>query len=164
MDTLAGKIDLIVTKSVSRFARNTVDSLSTGRKLKAAEVEIYCEKENIFTMDQKDELMIIIMSSLAQEESRSISENTIWGQRKRIADGIKTVTGKDKWNTSTIISMLKNEKYKGDCLMQKFYIDDFLTKKLVKNNGELQRYYVKDHHEPIVSEEVFDACTDKITK
>lgn len=215
-DALNGKIDLIVTKSVSRFARNTVDSLSTVRKLKAAGVEIYFEKENIFTMDQKGELMITIMSSLAQEESRSISENTTWGQRKRMADGhgcvgfsqfmgydrgpegefvineeqakivrrifneylggkntaqiakgltadgIKTVTGRDKWNTSTILSMLKNEKYKGDCLMQKFYIDNFLTKKLVKNKGELQQYYVKDHHDPIVSEEVFDAVQKKL--
>ncbi len=215
-DALNGKIDLIVTKSVSRFARNTVDSLSTVRKLKAAGVEIYFEKENIFTMDQKGELMITIMSSLAQEESRSISENTTWGQRKRMADGhgcvgfsqfmgydrgpegefvineeqakivrrifneylggkntaqiakgltadgIKTVTGRDKWNTSTILSMLKNEKYKGDCLMQKFYIDNFLTKKLVKNKGELQQYYVKDHHDPIVSEEVYDAVQKKL--
>lgn len=217
-DALRGKIDLIITKSVSRFARNTVDSLSTVRKLKAAGVEIYFEKENIYTMDQKGELMITIMSSLAQEESRSISENTTWGQRKRMADGhgclgfsrfmgydrgpngefvineeqaeivrrifneylggkstaqvaksltddgIKTVTGKDKWNTSTILSMLKNEKYKGDCLMQKFYIDNYLTKKLVKNDGELQQYYVKDHHEPIVSEEVFDQVQKKLQK
>lgn len=217
-DALNGKIDLIITKSVSRFARNTVDSLSTVRKLKAAGVEIYFEKENIYTMDQKGELMITIMSSLAQEESRSISENTTWGQRKRMADGhgclgfsrfmgydrgpngefvineeqakivkrifseylggknavqvakgltqdgIKTVTGKDKWDSSTILSMLKNEKYKGDCLMQKFYIDNYLTKKLVKNDGELQQYYVKDHHDPIVSEEVFDAVQRKLQK
>ena len=86
-DALAGKIDLIVTKSVSRFARNTVDSLSTVRKLKDAGVEVYFEKENIYTLDQKGELLITIMSSLAQEESRSISENTTWGQRKRMADG-----------------------------------------------------------------------------
>ena len=217
-DALNGKIDLIITKSVSRFARNTVDSLSTVRKLKAAGVEIYFEKENIFTMDQKGELMITIMSSLAQEESRSISENTTWGQRKRMADGhgclgfsqfmgydrgpdgefvineeqakivrrifdeylggkntsqiargltedgIKTVTGRDKWNTSTIISMLKNEKYKGDCLMQKFYIDNFLTKKLVKNKGELQQYYVENHHDPIVTKEVFDEVQKKLER
>ena len=75
-DALAGKIDLIVTKSVSRFARNTIDSLSTVRKLKDAGVEVYFEKENIYTLDQKGELLITIMSSLAQEESRSISENT----------------------------------------------------------------------------------------
>ena len=86
-DALAGRIDLIVTKSVSRFARNTVDSLVTVRKLKEKGVEVYFEKENIYTLDSKGELLITIMSSLAQEESRSISENVTWGQRKRFADG-----------------------------------------------------------------------------
>lgn len=86
-DALVGKIDLIVTKSVSRFARNSVDSLVTIRKLKEAGVECYFEKENIYTFDGKGELLITIMSSLAQEESRSISENITWGQRKRFSDG-----------------------------------------------------------------------------
>ena len=86
-DALAGKIDLIVTKSVSRFARNTVDSLTTIRQLKEKGIECYFEKENIWTFDGKGELLITIMSSLAQEESRSISENVTWGQRKRMADG-----------------------------------------------------------------------------
>ena len=86
-DALDGQIDLIVTKSVSRFARNTVDSLVTVRQLKEKGVEIYFEKENIYTLDSKGELLITIMSSLAQEESRSISENVTWGQRKRMADG-----------------------------------------------------------------------------
>ena len=86
-DALAGRIDLIITKSVSRFARNTVDSLTTIRKLKEHNVECYFEKENIWTFDGKGELLITIMSSLAQEESRSISENCTWGQRKRMADG-----------------------------------------------------------------------------
>lgn len=79
-DALAGRIDLIVTKSVSRFARNTVDSLTTIRRLKDKGVEVYFEKENIYTMDSKGELLITLMSSLAQEESRSISENVTWGK------------------------------------------------------------------------------------
>ena len=86
-DALNGKIDLIVTKSVSRFARNTVDSLTTIRKLKEAGCECLFQKENIMTFDSKGELLITIMSSLAQEESRSTSENVTWGQRKRFADG-----------------------------------------------------------------------------
>lgn len=86
-DAKAGKIDLIITKSVSRFARNTVDSLTTVRELKNLGIEIYFEKENIWTLDSKGELLITIMSSLAQEESRSISENVTWGHRKRFADG-----------------------------------------------------------------------------
>jgi hypothetical protein len=72
---------------VSRFARNTVDSLTTVRKLKEKGVEVYFEKENIYTLDSKGELLITLLSSLSQEESRSISENVTWGQRKRMADG-----------------------------------------------------------------------------
>ena len=86
-DALAGKIDLIITKSVSRFARNTVDSLSTIRKLKENGTEVYFEKEQICTFDSKGELLLTIMSSLAQEESRSISENITWGKRKQFSDG-----------------------------------------------------------------------------
>lgn len=86
-DALDGKIDLILTKSVSRFARNTVDSLVTIRKLKEAGCEVYFEKENIYTFDGKGEVLLTIMSSFAQEESRSISENVTWGKRKSAADG-----------------------------------------------------------------------------
>jgi DNA invertase Pin-like site-specific DNA recombinase len=86
-DCLAGHIDLVLTKSISRFARNTVDTVTTIRKLKEKGVGVYFEKENIWTLDSKGELLITIMSSLAQEESRSISENVTWGQRKRMADG-----------------------------------------------------------------------------
>lgn len=86
-DAMSGAIDLIITKSVSRFARNTVDSLVTIRKLKDKGVEVYFEKENIYSLDGKGELLLTIMSSLAQEESRSISENVTWGQRKRFSDG-----------------------------------------------------------------------------
>lgn len=209
-DALDGKIDLIVTKSVSRFARNTVDTLTTVRKLKEHGVEVYFEKENIYTFDSKGELLITIMSSLAQEESRSISENTTWGQRKRFADGkvtlpyknflgyekgendiprivekeakivrfiykmflegkttsgiarhltklkIPTPGGKEKWTTSTIRSILTNEKYKGDALLQKSYTVDFLTKKKKKNEGEIPQYYVENSHPAIISPEVFD--------
>lgn len=86
-DALDHKIDLIITKSVSRFARNTVDSLTTIRELKEHNVEVYFEKENIWTFDGKGELLLTIMSSLAQEESRSISENVKWGARKKYEEG-----------------------------------------------------------------------------
>lgn len=86
-DAMAGRIDLIVTKSVSRFARNTVDSLKTIRELKRVGTEVYFEKENIYTFDGKGELLLTIMSSLAQEESRSISENITWGQRRGFENG-----------------------------------------------------------------------------
>ena len=86
-DALDGKINLILAKSLSRFCRNTVDSLTNIRKLKAVGVECYFEKESIWTMDSKGELLVTILSSLAQEESRSISENVKWGKRKSFADG-----------------------------------------------------------------------------
>lgn len=210
-DALDGKIDLIITKSVSRFARNTIDSLTTVRQLKEVGVEIYFEKENIWTLDSKGELLITIMSSLAQEESRSISENVTWGLRKQFAEGkvhfpytnvlgfkagedgaivvdqdeAKTVryifqqaligkspyhiakdlteqvipspSGKSHWNATTIKRMLRNEKYKGDALLQKTYTTDFLTKKKNINRGELPQYYVENNHEAIVDRETFDA-------
>ena len=209
-DALAGKIDLIVTKSVSRFARNTVDSLVTIRKLKEKGVEVYFEKENIYTFDGKGELLLTIMSSLAQEESRSISENVTWGQRKRFADGkvnlpykqflgyrkgadgfpevvpeeaiivrriytrfmegltpgaiakeltadtIPTPSGKQRWQTSTVESILQNEKYKGAALLQKCFTVDFLTKKKKVNEGEVPQYYVEHSHEPIITPDEFD--------
>lgn len=217
-DALAGKIDLIVTKSVSRFARNTVDSLTTIRKLKDKGVECYFEKENIWTFDGKGELLITIMSSLAQEESRSISENCTWGQRKRFADGkvtvpfkrflgydrgpngelivnkeqaetvkhiydiflqgqtyhgiakaltkegIKSPGGKDQWNQSAVKSILSNEKYKGDALLQKSYTVDYLTKKTKVNEGEIPQYYVEGNHEAIISPEIFDAVQREMEK
>lgn len=86
-DALAGRINLIITKSVSRFARNTVDGLITIRTLKEHNIEVYFEKENIWSFDSKCDLVLSIMSSIAQEESRSISENVTWGHRKRMADG-----------------------------------------------------------------------------
>ena len=215
-DALDGKIDLIVTKSVSRFARNTVDSLTTIRKLKDKGVEVYFEKENIWTFDGKGELMLTIMSSLAQEESRSISENCAWGQRKRFADGkvtvpfgrflgydrgpdgnlvvneeqakvvrriyaeflrgytpyaianhltadgIPTPGGKTVWGKGVVLSILTNEKYKGDALLQKVFTEDFISKKKVKNTGQVPQYYVEGNHEAIVSAETFDLVQEQI--
>lgn len=210
-DALAGRIDLIVTKSVSRFARNTVDSLTTIRKLKENGVECYFEKENIWTFDSKGELLITIMSSLAQEESRSISENVTWGHRKRFSDGkvmvpfsrflgydrgedgnlilneeeaqivrriygmflqgrspytiakvltsegIPTPAGKKTWSSSTVKSILTNEKYKGDALLQKSYTVDYLSKKVARNNGQIPQYYVENNHPAIIEPAVFDS-------
>lgn len=217
-DALAGKIDLIVTKSVSRFARNTVDSLTTVRKLKEKGVEVYFEKEQIYTLDSKGELLITLMSSLAQEESRSISENVTWGQRKRMADGKvsipygrflgyrkgddglpeivpeeaeivrliyrsfmegltsgkiaqmlmeKNITapgGKEKWHSSTIESILTNEKYKGSALLQKKFTVDFLTKRVKINEGEVPQYFVEHSHPPIIAPEEFELVQAEISR
>ena len=217
-DAMAGKIDRIITKSVSRFARNTVDTLTTVRKLKEKGVGVTFEKENIDTLDSKGELFITIMSSLAQEESRSISENVTWGWRKRIADGkvsvayshflgyekgpdgkmqivedearivreiyamfldgktpsgiaaaltkrgVPTPAGKTRWQSSTVTSILTNEKYRGDALLQKTFTVDFLMKKAKVNEGEAPQYYVENSHPAIVSGEVFELAQAELAR
>lgn len=86
-NALSGKIDLIITKSISRFARNTVDTLNTIRQLKVHGVEVFFERENIFTLDNTGEFLITLLASFAEEESRSISENVKWSVRKGFANG-----------------------------------------------------------------------------
>ena len=196
---------------MSRFARNTVDSLVTIRKLKEVGCECFFEKEGIYTFDSKGELLLTIMSSLAQEESRSISENVTWGQRKRFSDGkvsmpykqflgyekgpdgipiivpeqaeivrriyslymagkttgyiaktltaesIPTPSGKQRWQASTIESILTNEKYKGCALLQKRYTVDFLTKKMEVNTGQVPQYFIEDSHEAIIQPKEWEA-------
>ena len=209
-DAKNGKIDLIIAKSMSRFARNTLDTLTYIRDLKARGVECFFQKENIYTFDSKGELLITIMSSLAQEESRSISENVKWGIRKSFADGkvylphknfigykydenkniiidkdnewvirliykefmsgrtfrqickileekgVKTPGGKYKWNDTTVRSILRNEKYCGSAILQKTFVEDFLTHTTKVNNGEVPKYYVKDSHPGIIPKEEWD--------
>lgn len=217
-DALEGKIDLIIAKSVSRFARNTVDSLSVIRKLKERGVECYFEKEKIHTFDSKCELLLTIMASVAQEESRSISENCVWGQRKRFADGKETVPfkrflgfdrgengelvinekeaelvrkiyrlflggnspymiaktltaqkiptpgGKEVWSKRTVTSILSNEKYKGDALLQKGFTVDYLTKRKKLNTGEVPQFYVENIHEGIISSEMFERAQEELQR
>lgn len=217
-DALDGKIDLIITKSVSRFARNTVDSLTTIRKLKEHGTEVYFEKENIWTFDSKGELLLTIMSSLAQEESRSISENVRWGQRKKAADGkyslpysvflgydkgpdggivvnekqalivrhiyglfldgysynriakiltdegIPSPRNRGRWNDTCVASILSNETYMGDKILQKTYSLDFLHKDRLKNKGEVPMYHIEQDHEAIIDPKVFRRVQDEILR
>lgn len=207
-----GQIDRIITKSVSRFARNTVDALNAIRKLKELDIGVYFEKENIWTLDSKGEFLITLMTSLAQEESRSISENVTWGHRKRFADGryscayshflgydkgyvvndeeaatvrliykmflqgftshtialrltemgIVTPGGVEVWSGSTVRSILTNERYKGDALLQKQFTVDFLCHKVKKNEGEVNQCYVENGHEAIVAPWLFDYVQEKL--
>ena len=205
-----GEIDLILTKSISRFARNTVDTLQTVRKLKEKGIEVIFEKENLHTLDPKCEMVLTIFSSIAQEESRSISENVRWGKEKSMQDGtvympyghflgyrkgedgrpeiveeeaaiireiyasflggksisqiaetltargVTTPGGKTKWRVSTVNSILRNEKYKGDAVLQKTYTKDYLTKEVCKNKGEKAIYIVHQSHPPIIQPDVYD--------
>ena len=87
-DCEAGRIDIILTKSISRFARNTVDLLKTVRRLKELGIEVQFEKESIRSLSGDGELMLTLLASFAQDESRSISENVKWGTRKRFEQGM----------------------------------------------------------------------------
>src|SRR5699024_9654774 len=206
---MAGKIDLIITKSISRFARNTLDCLHYIRQLKEKNIAVYFEKENIKTTDAKGEVLLTIMASLAQQESQSLSQNVKLGlqyryqqgkvmvnhnwflgytkdeeghlivdpeqakivkriyyeylegysckqiARRLTTDGIPNGAGNTKWGDSNIASILKNEKYIGDALLQKSYTIDFLTKKRIRNQGIMPQYYIKDDHEAIIPKDLF---------
>jgi DNA invertase Pin-like site-specific DNA recombinase len=210
-DALDRKIDLIITKSISRFARNTLDTISYTRKLKAKGIEVYFEKENLWSLDEKTEFLLTIMASMAQEESRSISQNVTMGKRwgmkegrvswaysnmlgytkengkimvveneailvRKIyqlflregktcsgiaeylkAQGIPTPSGNScKWTKNTINSILRNEKYKGDALLQKTYTTDYLEHRVEKNRGHLPQYYVENSHPAIIDKEEWE--------
>jgi DNA invertase Pin-like site-specific DNA recombinase len=206
-DCRDGLIDIIITKSISRFARNTVTLLNTARELKALGIDIHFEEQGIHTLSGDGELMLTILASYAQEESRSASENCLWRIRerfkngepvglftmfgyryagggfiihdeeaevvrmvfadylaglggKRIADklramGVPTVFG-GKWTADRVASIIKNEKYTGNSLLQKCFTVDHLTKLRKVNRGELPMYYSEDTHPAIISQDTFD--------
>jgi len=203
------KTDLILTKSISRFARNTTLVLEITRELKELGVEVIFEKDNISTMTGDGELMLTVLSSFAQEESKNTSDNLKWYYRRKFErgdvainttrflgydkneqgelvintsqaavverifqdylagkgtfviakelnqEGILTVTG-GTWYSSTVLGILKNEKYKGDAKLQKTYRKDHLSKKKCTNHGEVESYYIANNHPEIVNKEVWE--------
>lgn len=217
-DCRGGKVDRILVKSISRFARNTLDCIKYVRELKELGIGVTFEKENIDSLDSKGEVLLTILSSLAQDESRSISENSTWGIRKKFERGVVQVnttnfmgydkdekgnliinheqanvvryifdrflegyspefiskelreqeipgcTGKAKWCSSAIWKMLQNEKYKGDALLQKTYTVDFLTKKRIDNDGQVNQYYIENNHEPILDREKWEIVQLEIAR
>lgn len=204
-DCREGKIDMIITKSISRFARNTLTLLNTVRELRELGVDVYFEEQNIHTMSGDGELMLTILASFAQEESRSVSENCKWRIRIKFAEGQPTgheMYGYDvkngvfkikpdeaevvrsifdmylagmgrlrivkhldergipspdgvKWVPSVVSDILRNEKYVGDLLLQKFYVNNHIEKKKCFNRGELPQYFVQDDHEAIIDRDTF---------
>ena len=211
-DCRAGKIDIVLTKSISRFARNTVTLLETVRELKALGVDVYFEEQNIHTESSDGELMLTILASYAQEESRSVSENCKWRIRQKFAQGIPATTpltgyrihkgefsiepeeaalirmifrdyamglGRNaiqrkladmgarsrfggEWTDAHLRELLRNEKYSGDILMQKYFRADHLSKQDIKNSGQIDRYFMQDHHTPIVDRETFQHVQDRM--
>lgn len=204
------RIDLILTKSISRFARNTVDCLKYIRELRQDGIGIYFEEQNINTLDAGQELFLTIYGAFAQAESENISANVRWGLRQAMrqgrvhvrwnqlygfekgADGegriipeqaevvqriyreflagasirmiasslvndqIPNKAGEVIWHKSTIRNILTNEKYCGDVLTQKTYVEDCIEGKIYRNHGKLPQYLIQDHHEGIVSHDIFN--------
>ena len=208
-DCRAGKIDGVVTKSVSRFGRNTVDTLVYTRELRSLGIDVYFEKENIHSIDPAGELLLTLISATAQNESMGLSENIKWGVRRRYEngdagslplgkfygytqknrkitvnadeavvvqriyseylagytsaqiaerltkDGIPTERGNAVWGLSSVYRILNNEKYKGDTLFQKTYIEDPISHRREKNDGVLPQFYAENSIPAIVSREVW---------
>ena len=213
-DCRQGKIDSIITKSISRFARNTVTLLETVRELKALGIDVYFEEQNIHTLSGEGELMLTILASYAQEESLSVSENCKWRIRqdfskgkpgnikvfgydlvdgqleintqeaetvrmifadylsgmgknaivKKLRDqGIPTMTNRNL-QVNTIHTILRDEKYTGQLLMQKTFRSDHLNKIKKVNNGELLQYCIDDAHPPIIPANIFDKVQQEIAR
>ena len=213
-----GKIDIVLTKSISRFARNTVDCLNYVRALKELGIAVIFEKENMNTLEIDSEILITMLGAFAQSESESISANVRWGIRQAMKEGkaainyryfygyrkgedgrpetipeqaevvrkiydlflsgtpirgileylnaniIPNISGKSQWAKNAVNSILTNEKYCGDVLLQKTYIDDCINKKVKKNTGQLPMYLVQNHHEGIISHETFDAAQAELAR
>ena len=212
------KIDVVLTKSISRFARNTVDCLNYIRALKALGIAIIFEKENINTLETDSEILITMLGAFAQAESESISANVRWGKRQAMREGkvsfqysklygykrgednkpqiipeqaevvrrifnaflagdslrlikealetngAKSNSGDAAWSVSTIQGILRNEKYCGDAILQKTYISDCISRKVVKNNGQLPKYLIQNNHEGIIDRQTFDAVQAEIAR
>lgn len=200
--------DLIITKEISRFARNTLDSVFYTRDLKKHGVGVIFMNDNINTLDPDAELRLTIMSSIAQEESRKTSDRVKWGQKRQMEQGVvfgrdmlgydvrggqmfineygakivrlifekfvhegkgahtiarelreagyKTITGNAIWKNTVIYKILRNEKYCGDLVQKKTFTPDYLSHEKKYNKGEEEFVILKDHHEPIISREMFD--------
>ena len=212
------KIDLILTKSVSRFARNTVDSLKYVRILKELGIAVFFEEQNINTLDADNEMLLTIHSAFSQAESETMSSRVKWGKREATREGkaiiqynrlygyrrgdnnkpeiipeqaevvrriyqqyltgaslrmiqdtlegeqVLNVAGKPEWSLNVIRNILTSEKYCGDVLMQKTYISDCISRKTIRNNGQLPKYLLPDHHEAIVDRQTFDAVQAEMAR
>ena len=210
------KIDLILTKSISRFARNTLDSIQYVRMLKQLGITVIFEKESINTSTMNSEMILTVLSAFAQAESESISQNVARGmgfrqgkfpfpysqmlgyrkgadgkpeiipeqaevirliynsylqgdslqniKKKLETIGAVTVRGKATWSSQAILRILQNEKYCGDVLLQKTFTEGVLTGFQKKNTGQLPQYYIENHHEGIVTKQVFREVQAEIAK
>ncbi|MEA4973600.1 MAG: recombinase family protein [Candidatus Metalachnospira sp.] len=213
-DALSGKIDIIITKSISRFARNTVDCQTYTKKLKRKGVEVRFEREGISSFDSTMDFIFTVLAAVAQEESRVMSQNMHWAYVQNFKKGIyhmgsnhmlgfdadengNLIPNEDAWiprfvitsyaegmDTSTIAkelndmnakrikskkpfdvlyvySILKNEKYVGDMMMQKSAPAHYLTHRPQKGI-DYKSYYVKNSHQGVVSREVWESAQKRL--
>lgn len=213
-----GKVDMIIVKSISRFARNTLDCIKITRMLRELKVDVYFEEQNLHSIDPSSEFYISIYGSVAQSESENISHNVAWGKARsakdgnvffayksflgyrrgadgkpeidpeqadtvrRIydrfltgdslqqiangltADGIPTPMGRTVWQASVVQSILSNEKYKGDALLGKTYVEDCISKKVRVNAGERPQYYVENNHPAIIDAATFARVQEELAR
>lgn len=211
-DCLDHKIDMVIAKSIPRFARNTLDTLKYVRMLKERNIAVYFEVEKINTL-KDGEFLITILSSVAQQEVENTSANVKKGLKMKMKrgelvgfqgcmgydydvetksilvneegakvvryiferyvegvgttviarelneKGITTIRG-NPWVPSTVMGIINNEKYKGDLLLGKTFTVDPISKRRLENFGEEDRYYIHNHHEPIISEEMFEKAQE----
>ena len=163
-DCRQGKIDRILVKSVSRFARNAQDCIEAVRELRQLGVTVYFEKEHINTANMSNEMFLSMMSAFAQEESKIVQRifgNFLSGMGiQEIAaelqkEHIPKLNGEPIWSYTGILYILTNERYIGDELFQKRYTTDTLPFQKKINRGQKKQYYAEDTHDPIISREVF---------
>lgn len=178
-DAKEKKFDLIVTREVSRFARNTVDTLQQTRTLKTYGVEVWFTEDNIWTMNDEDgKLRLSIMATLAQNESKKISQRVKAGQMISFKNGVlygngvrkiqdimeqegrKTATGLTRWQSGNINRVLRNPFYCGRIVYRKQYVPDYLVQKKINNHGAVDKVYVEGSHEKLVSSEDFDRAQE----
>lgn len=215
-DAYEGKFQMIVTKEVSRFSRNILDTITYTRELRAMGIGVIFATDRINTLEPESEMILSYIAAQSQEESRRTSARVVWGQTRQMekgvvfgqsllgydvkdghitvnlegaeivrlifhkyaveqvstseiarfltSEGYRTYRGSSKWKSNTVIKILNNEKYVGDLVQKKTYTPDFLTHEKKSNKGAVPLITIENHHEPIVSREVWNLAQERLRR
>ena len=215
-DAYEGKFHMIITKEVSRFSRNILDTIAYTRELKSIGIGVIFANDRINTLEPESEMLLSFLASIAQEESRRTSSRVVWGQTRQMERGVvfgqsllgydvkdgsitinpegaeivrlifhkyaveqvstseiaryltrkgyHTYRGSAHWKSNTTIKILKNEKYVGDLVQKKTYTPDFLSHEKRSNRGDVPFVIIKNHHEPIISRELWNMAQERLQK
>jgi len=215
-DAYEGKFQMIVTKEVSRFSRNILDTISYTRELRAIGIGVIFATDRINTLEPESEMILSYIAAQSQEESRRTSARVVWGQMRQMEKGVVfgqsllgydvkdgririnpdgaeivrlifhkyaveqvgtseiarfltregycTYRGSSKWKSNTVIKILNNEKYVGDLVQKKTYTPDFLSHEKKRNKGEVPLITISNHHEPIISREVWNLAQERLRR